>query len=54
MTLELAVVSSIERKESVREHVVGHLATLRNSCGAVEPPINAEVDPALAVFLLGL
>ena len=46
--------ASAQRPERVREHVVGHAPALRDALGLVERPVDAEVDAALAVLLLGL
>src|SRR6185503_9890993 len=40
--------------ERVGEHVVGHAPALPDALGLVERPVDAEVDAALAVLLLGL
>src|SRR6186997_483006 len=42
-----------DRPEGVREHVVGHLPAVRDARGLVEAPVDAEIDPALAVLLFG-
>ena len=42
------------RLEGVVEHVVGDAAALGDALGLVERPVDAEVDAALAVLLLGL
>ena len=42
------------RKEGVAEHVVGDAPALGDALGLVERPVDAEVDAALAVLLLGL
>jgi len=36
------------------EDMVGHAPPLGNAFALVEAPVNAEIDPALAVFFLGL
>lgn len=41
-------------KEGVPKHLVGDASALRDALRLVERPIDAEVDPALAVFLFGL
>ena len=42
------------RLERVREYVIRDLSTLGDATGRVERPVDAEVDAALAVLLLGL
>src|SRR5262249_32194827 len=42
------------RTKRVAEDVVGHAASLSDAGGLVELPVDAEVDPALAVLLFGL
>src|SRR4051812_5647754 len=39
--------------EGAVEDIVGHTATLRDPLGLVEGPVDAQVDPTLAVLLLG-
>src|SRR5262245_4658301 len=41
-------------KEGVPKHLVGDASALSDALRLVERPVNAEIDPALAVFLLGL
>jgi hypothetical protein len=49
------VVSSIgERYESVLEDVLRYAPALGDPFGLVERPVDAEVDPALAVFFFSL
>src|SRR5256885_13496355 len=41
-------------REGVVEDVVGHVAALGDSLGFVERPVDAEINPALAVFFFRL
>src|SRR5712691_4385041 len=43
-----------QRLEGVLEHVVPDEPPVRDTFGLVERPVDAEVDPALAILLLGL
>src|SRR4051812_10415936 len=47
-------VVAVPRSEGFDEYVVGHLAALGDPLGLVEGPVDPQVDPALAVLLLGL
>src|SRR4051794_41726408 len=40
--------------EGVIEHVIGHATTERDSLRFVKGPMNAKINSALTVFLLGL
>jgi hypothetical protein len=42
------------RPESVIEYVVAYAATQRDPLGLVEGPMNAEINPALAILFLSL
>ena len=44
----------MNRREGVIEHVIGHAATKGDSLRLVEGPVNAEINSALTVLLLGL
>src|SRR5947209_15796173 len=41
-------------REGVIEDVIGDVAALGDSCGLIERPVDAEINPALAVFFFGL
>jgi hypothetical protein len=43
-----------DRPESVIEYVIAHPAAQGDPFGLVEGPMNAEINPALAVLFLGL
>src|SRR2546430_17635656 len=43
-----------DRREGVVEDVVGDAAALGDGLGFVERPVDAEINPALAVFFFGL
>src|SRR5256886_16086633 len=42
-----------DRREGVVEDVVGYVAALGDRWGFVERPVDAEINPALAVFFFG-
>ena len=42
------------RQERMVEDMVGHAAALGDAFALVEEPVDAEIDPALAVLFLGL
>lgn len=52
--LVLVVRRQVHWSECVLEHVIRHALTLRDSLGLIERPVNAQVDSALSVLLLGL
>src|SRR2546430_10718028 len=43
-----------DRREGVVEDVVGYVAALGDRLGLVERPVDAEINPALAVFFFRL
>ena len=43
-----------DRREGVIEDVVGHVPALGDALRFVERPVNAEINPALAVFFFRL
>ena len=42
------------RPESVIEYVIAYPTTLGDAFGLIEGPMNAEINPALAILFLGL
>jgi hypothetical protein len=42
----------MRRPESVIEYVIAHAATLGDAFGLIEGPMNAEINPALAILFL--
>ena len=44
----------MRRRESVIENVIAYPATLGDSFRLVKGPMNAEINPALAILFLGL
>src|SRR5712692_9454065 len=52
MTAELSFFA--DGQEGVVEDVVGHVAALGDRLRFVERPVDAEINPALAVFFFGL
>jgi hypothetical protein len=44
----------MERKERVRKHVIGDLPALSDAGCFIERPVDAEINSALAIFLLRL
>src|SRR5882724_187100 len=46
--------ASAQRHEGVLKHVIRHASAQGDAVRLVERPVDAEVDPALAVLLLGL
>src|SRR5437879_12524972 len=43
-----------DREKGVVEDVIGDVAALGDGLGFVERPVDAEINPALAVFFFGL
>ena len=48
------MIRPVRRFEGVAKDVVGYLPALRDRCGFIKGPVNAEIYPALSVFLLRL
>ena len=44
----------VQRREGMVEDVICDVSTLRNALRLIERPMDAEVNPALAILFLGL
>src|SRR5262245_24323141 len=42
------------RHKNIFQNMIRHVSSLSDPLGLVERPVNTEINPALAVFLLGL